>query len=349
MKLSSVEAELKEAKERIVELEARVAELERLLREANARIEALEKEYKARIEALEKEHKARIEALEKEYKARIEALEKELEGVRKERDVYKAEMQRLQKELEETVQRLEKAHQAEVAKLNRKIGELEERIIKEIESLEDKIRALEKEKVSLVQQRDAMRQERDKAVAEYNSIKIAYVKALADVQRLIEAVKPLQQNVSGGLGMKLIRTDESGVEGPVIIGRLLQGGVAQASGQVDEGDIIAEVDGQSLKGLEMDKVMGLILGKPGSKVLLRGERGDSGRKFNIELVRSGAVIKGEDEVDGSCQICRTVDGVIKALKEEVAFLKESEDRLQQMLEERGRARAPLSQQVSAQT
>lgn len=303
-----LKAQLADTKRKLTDTLAKVAELHCSTAQLNAEVERLKKLVQEVTKMYEEEHVDRLGQLEQLNAALADSLRLsgDLEGLTKEL----ASEKRLLREGLEREQKLREEQE------RLKVLEVQ---VKELPELREKNKKVTEESAALARARDMACAERDVAIAEYKEIKAAYAKTLADVQRLIDCVKPLEQNIAGGLGMKLQRIEDAFApgQGPVVVKRLLDGGVAQKSGQIDEGDVIVSVDGQTIHGMPMEAVMNLILGKPGSKVSLKGERGNDGRRYAVELVRSGAAGGAQGGVEEAVVICRTVDGVIRALKEEV--------------------------------
>jgi carboxyl-terminal processing protease len=93
-----------------------------------------------------------------------------------------------------------------------------------------------------------------------------------------------------GIGVVL----QQGIEG-VIITQLVEGGPAAKSGQLKLKDEITAIDGKSIVGEPLMRVMELMRGKDGSTVNLTIKRGQD-QVFNVELKRSPIVLDN-DRVD----------------------------------------------------
>lgn len=101
----------------------------------------------------------------------------------------------------------------------------------------------------------------------------------------------LEKNMEG-IGVVLNRTEE----GTVIISKLLEGGPAALSNEVQVNDQIITINGQSVKNSPLDKVVELIKGNSGSSISLVLLR--DGQEHKVDLVRAPIALK-EDRVDVS--------------------------------------------------
>ncbi len=86
-------------------------------------------------------------------------------------------------------------------------------------------------------------------------------------------------NIYTGIGARL----DTGNGSPVVIG-LVEGGPAQRSG-LAVGDVIVEVDGQTVTGLSLYEVIGRIRGEKGVEVILTVLRPETNERLAIPIVR----------------------------------------------------------------
>lgn len=87
--------------------------------------------------------------------------------------------------------------------------------------------------------------------------------------------------------------------GGVTVSRLLEGGPAAKSGQIQEGDVLIQVDGKSVEGEPLDKVIDLLHGDPNPTVNLGFKRQAEGRPsqtIEVKLTKQRIVLNN-DRVD----------------------------------------------------
>jgi chromosome segregation ATPase len=212
--------------------------LQKLLDDARAEIERLRKEMAEALERLRKEHAEELDRLRKEHAAEIKALMAENQKLRKELDDLMAKIRALEQQLA--------AEKARNAELERQIKDL----LARLKELEEQNAQLEKD---LLLARTAA--ERAEARAEDLAARLA--EALADVQRLCNAISKLETQIAGGLGLSIVRTEDPSKpanSSPVVVKGILEGGPAGQSGQFSVGDTIMAVDNKPLKGLRIDEV-----------------------------------------------------------------------------------------------
>ena len=101
----------------------------------------------------------------------------------------------------------------------------------------------------------------------------------------------LEKNMEG-IGVVLNRTEA----GDVIISKLLDGGPAALSKQVQVEDKILTINGQAVTNSPLDKVVDLIKGNSGSSISLVLLR--NGQEYKVDLIRAPIALK-EDRVDVS--------------------------------------------------
>lgn len=91
----------------------------------------------------------------------------------------------------------------------------------------------------------------------------------------------------------------------IAVARLIEGGPAQKSGLIKINDLLTEINGESITGIEFDKIMEKIRGQNGTSISLTLSRANpaeeaatSGKIFHVKLVRDIIPIN-EDRVDVS--------------------------------------------------
>jgi hypothetical protein len=96
-----------------------------------------------------------------------------------------------------------------------------------------------------------------------------------------------------GIGIMLQPMQPDGRE--MIITRLLEGGSAHKSGQIQAGDVITSIDGIIIAGWELNKVVGLLTGPDGSSVRLGLRRQNSSFEVPLERRLHAIPAPGEQE------------------------------------------------------
>ena len=86
-------------------------------------------------------------------------------------------------------------------------------------------------------------------------------------------------NIFYGMGVIIQRRDNQ-----VVIIRIYDGGGAQAAGII-EGDILLEVDGQPITGMNLDSISALVAGEEGTTVNIKVQRGGNELVFDVERRR----------------------------------------------------------------
>lgn len=96
-----------------------------------------------------------------------------------------------------------------------------------------------------------------------------------------------------GIGVVL----REGIEG-IVIQDVIKGGPAQLSGQIKKGDVIVEVDGESVGNYSFHRVLEIMKGKEGThtKLGILRSSGSTPHLVHVELVRSKIVL-GDKRVD----------------------------------------------------
>jgi len=120
----------------------------------------------------------------------------------------------------------------------------------------------------------------------------------------------------GGLGLKLVEAEN----GAVVDG-LVEGGTAMESGKISKGDVILKMDGQTLVGMPIDKIRGMVLGAACTPIDLTIAGQESGEERTLTLIRSGA----EDARGGD--VGKYVGMLSKEAIDEAARLKAAMDAL----------------------
>lgn len=102
-----------------------------------------------------------------------------------------------------------------------------------------------------------------------------------------------------GIGLVLKDTSSG-----VMVTHMLEGGPAATNGQIKIGDLLLEVDGESIVGQQFEKVMEKLHGDKNSNVKLKlrhpGEKGQEGGVYTVDLVRQ-EIILNNDRVDISSE------------------------------------------------
>ncbi len=220
----------------------RTAAVKKELEETRAELERLRKEFAAEMERLRKEHAAEMDRLRKEHAEEIKRLQ--------------AENQKLRKEIEDLLARIR-----ELEALLLKMRELEMLLAQEkLKNAELKQRLNELEQLIAQLEKDLLAARTAAEIAEARAEDLAQrlAAALADVQRLCNAVSKLETQIAGGLGLAIQRTEDSAKAqqhtAPVVVKGILESGPAGQSGQFEVGDTIVAVDNKPLRGLRIDEV-----------------------------------------------------------------------------------------------
>jgi nucleoprotein TPR len=220
----------------------RTAAVKKELEETRAELDRLRKEFAAEMERLRKEHAAEMEKLRKEHAEEVKAL--------------KAEIQKLRKEIEDLLARIR-----ELEALLAKMRELEMLLAQErVKNAELKKRLHELEELIAQLEKDLLAARTAAEIAEARAEDLAQrlAAALADVQRLCNAVSKLETQIAGGLGLAIQRTEDASKAqlhtAPVVVKGILESGPAGQSGQFEVGDTIVAVDNKPLRGLRIDEV-----------------------------------------------------------------------------------------------
>lgn len=98
---------------------------------------------------------------------------------------------------------------------------------------------------------------------------------------------------SGGAAGILATLVPTGFRQPHMIESMAQGGPSHASGQVQPGDLLLEVDGVDVRTLSLKDIQSKIIGRTGTQVTLTLQRGKRNFPHKVTLARSG---KGEASV-----------------------------------------------------
>lgn len=111
-----------------------------------------------------------------------------------------------------------------------------------------------------------------------------------------------------GIGVVL----EDSIEGIRVV-RLIEGGPAERSERIQEGDRLTEVNGRELDGIPFDDVMGMIRGRLHTRISLGFERGDGEktRFFRVRLKREKITLQ-ENRVETSTE--RFGEGIIATIR-----------------------------------
>ena len=91
---------------------------------------------------------------------------------------------------------------------------------------------------------------------------------------------------SGGAAGILATLVPTGFRQPHMIESMAQGGPSHASGQVQPGDLLLEVDGSDVRTLSLKDIQSKIIGRAGTQVTLTLQRGKRNFPHKITLTRS---------------------------------------------------------------
>lgn len=96
-----------------------------------------------------------------------------------------------------------------------------------------------------------------------------------------------------GIGVVL----EQGVDGSVIISKIIEGGPAQKSGLIQPGDKIISIDGRKVQGLSLEAVLDMIRGKNNQEIVLdmlkKAKEGVQEQEFTVKLKRAPITVNDE--------------------------------------------------------
>lgn len=107
-----------------------------------------------------------------------------------------------------------------------------------------------------------------------------------------EAHARLEEDVGGAFGGIGVQVEDR--EGKLTVIAPIAGTPGERAG-ILRGDVVAKVDGQSLKGLRMDEAIGRLRGKPGTTVVVTVERGEPAEERVFTIKRE--IIKVESVRD----------------------------------------------------
>mmetsp|Transcript_26057 Transcript_26057/g.65798 ORF Transcript_26057/g.65798 Transcript_26057/m.65798 type:complete len:414 (+) Transcript_26057:67-1308(+) len=147
------------------------------------------------------------------------------------------------------------------------------------------------------------------------------------IQVALQRNKPGEQMVGVGI---VFRSDTTGA---LFVRMLQDGGPAQLSGEVKVGDCIVEVDGADVYRKPISTFTSMVLGPPGSVVMLGLRREDTLVVHRV-MLRRNAPIASKDAVTSQSQMA-VYDGNIK-LRRQLEAVKEEHQRLQGVLIEKRR-------------
>ncbi len=91
---------------------------------------------------------------------------------------------------------------------------------------------------------------------------------------------------SGGAAGILATLVPTGFRQPHMIESMAQGGPSHASGQVQPGDLLLEVDGADVRTLSLRDIQAKIIGRSGTRVTLTLQRGKRNFPHKVTLTRS---------------------------------------------------------------
>ena len=91
---------------------------------------------------------------------------------------------------------------------------------------------------------------------------------------------------SGGAAGILATLVPTGFRQPHMIESMAQGGPSHASGQVQPGDLLLEVDGADVRNLSLKDIQAKIIGRSGTRVTLTLQRGKHNFPHKVTLTRS---------------------------------------------------------------
>jgi hypothetical protein len=91
---------------------------------------------------------------------------------------------------------------------------------------------------------------------------------------------------SGGAAGILATLVPTGFRQPHMIESMAQGGPSHASGQVQPGDLLLEVDGADVRALSLKDIQAKIIGRSGTRVTLTLQRGKHNFPHKVTLTRS---------------------------------------------------------------
>lgn len=94
---------------------------------------------------------------------------------------------------------------------------------------------------------------------------------------------------SGGAAGILATLVPTGFRQPHMIESMAQGGPSHASGQVQPGDLLLEVDGVDVRTLSLKDIQSKIIGRTGTQVTLTLQRGKRNFPHKVTLARSESV------------------------------------------------------------
>jgi hypothetical protein len=112
---------------------------------------------------------------------------------------------------------------------------------------------------------------------------------------------------SGGNAGILATLVPTGFRQPHMIESMAQGGPSHASGQVQAGDLLLEVDSADVRALSLKDIQSKIIGRPGTQVTLTLQRGKRNFPHKVTLTRSARRLQ---HASPACCLLPAVDGLI---------------------------------------
>ena len=294
-------------------LRERVGELEKVQVLLTTQVTELEKESHASssevLRLKDELEKTSIRMIDRE-----EALEnslKEGQRVKSELEVSMRDTSQIKDELSEARKMLEDETYRMSAESAMLVDE-NSALRRSIDSLRELLAASEKEVLNAHEEHDRIVREMGRAMAEAKKVHAILAGNVDDVQ-------------IGGIGVSIeapenpLEADESD-DISVRVERLVEGGPAAVSGKIQVDDIILEVHGREVTGMDTESVKELITGVEGTPVTIKGKRADDGSKYVVTMVRSAGTTPLDHFVVG---LSRESSRLAEAVLGEVAGLKAS--------------------------
>lgn len=187
---------------------------------------------------------------------------------------------------------------------------------------------------------DAARAELEQKRQQHNSCSLQLSEALKALNQVHDSICRAADTQYCGVGLRVahaLPSDSSGSPSKqLVVDSLVAGGPAAACGDIVEGDPLLQVDGKSVQGMSTSEVQRLLLGSAGSTVELAAQRGKSGARYRVTLVRGDAGQSkravGETAVE-ACQAARAMHGELAEGRVELEELREEVKRLKAQVAE----------------